>query len=63
MSAGLDDLLIISSHFFFPRRAHPPRPPHHLSILIRLIKSFVHLELSDDNLFHPTLQRSCEKEN
>lgn len=27
------------------------------SILITLIKSFVHLEISDDNLFHSTLQQ------
>lgn len=36
-------------------------PPFSLSlchsILITLIKSFVHLEISDDNLFHSTLQQ------
>lgn len=39
---------------------HPPTP-YTLSlchsILITLIKSFVHLEISDDNLFHSTLQQ------
>lgn len=58
VSSGLDDPLIISWRFFL-RVGIPLR----LARLIRLIKSFVHLEISDDNLFHPTLQRSCEKEN
>lgn len=55
-TACSDDPLIISSHIFLS----PLLPLYHI-ILIRLIKSFVHLEISDDNLFHSTLQRSCEK--
>lgn len=51
-----DDPLMISSH----THTHTT-PPLTLSlchsILITLIKSFVHLEISDDNLFHSTLQQ------
>lgn len=55
-TACLNDSLIILSHIYLD----PPIPLYH-GIVIRLIKSFVHLEISDDNLFHSTLQRSCEK--
>lgn len=46
----------LDDHFI----AHFCIPLYH-AIVIRLIKSFVHLEISNDNLFHSTLQRSCEK--
>lgn len=45
----------------FITRPHPPYTSFTLclchSVLITLIKSFVHFEISDDNLFHSTLQQ------